>query len=523
MCDILKSLAVAKKEVAALKISFYEGYIRNQKNLCEQLRLSAESSRNKTERKLLLTAYKRWGYDMAAHFEGSFAFAIWDEEKREMFCARDPFGIQTFYYHLTSEGEFLCSGNVREIVETKGFQKAIDPQALQYYFMFGYPVGEKTIYKSVLKLLPGRTLIFREGQCKINRYFKPEFQPEIGVSEIEWEERIRQTLKTVLDEDRENFDFSRAQCFLSGGVDSSFLLAASGVKNAGNIGFDDKEMSEYAFAQETAAFLGADLHPITITAEEYFGAIPSFLKNVELPLSDPSAVAFAAGCKKTAERTTCCLSGEGADEFFAGYHIYRKAEELANVRYCGCFGVTDEEEARKLLRIDTFFPAEMLVQDIYEKENISDPLNRMLAVDIALWLEGDILLNVSKNTHACGINLLLPFADRRMFALSAQIPPTLKLKDSCGKYIFRKAASEVLPEETAFRAKAGFPVPVKKWILLQPYKSEVENTLFGEHASAFLNTHVLRKLWNAFCAGSMELFQVIFTTYIFLKWYEQIF
>ena len=504
-----------------MKISFYEGYIRNQKNLCEQLRLSAESSRNKTERKLLPAAYKRWGYNMVKHLEGSFAFAIWDEEKKELFCARDPFGIQTFYYHLTSEGEFLCSANVREIVETKGFQKAIDPQALQYYFMFGYPVGEKTLYKGVLKLLPGRTLIFREGQCKINRYFKPEFQPEIGVSEIDWEERIRQTLKTVLDEDRENFDFSRAQCFLSGGVDSSFLLAASGVKNAGNIRFDDKEMSEYAFAQETAAFLGADLHPITITAEEYFGAIPSFLRNVELPLSDPSAVAFAAGCKKTAARTTCCLSGEGADEFFASYHIYRKAEELSTIKYFGCFGVIEEEKARRLLRNEKFFPAEMLAQEIYETEKIPDPLNRMLAVDIALWLEGDILLNAGRNTRANGIDLLLPFADRRMFELSAKIPPSLKLKDGCGKYIFRKAASSLLREKTAFRAKAGFPVPAKKWILTEPHKSEVEKTIFGEHADLFLNTDLLRRLWNAFCAGSAGLFQVIFTTYIFLKWYEQ--
>ena len=516
-----KTFANSERKATALKICFYEGYIRNQKSLCEQLRLCAESSRKKTEQKLLLAAFKYWGYDMVHHLSGAFAFALWDEEKREMFCARDPFGIQTFYYHVTSGGDLLCSCHIREIVETKGFQKEIDPQALQYYFMFGYPVGEKTIYKGVLQLLPGRTLIFREGQCKINRYFKPEFQPEIGVSEIEWEERIRQTLKTVLDEDRENFDFSRAQCFLSGGVDSSFLLAASGVKNAGNIGFDDKEMSEYAFAQETAAFLGADLHPITITAEEYFGAIPSFLKNVELPLSDPSAVAFAAGCKKAAQPVTCCLSGEGADEFFAGYHIYRKAEELASVRYCGCFGVIEEEKARRLLRIDKFFPADMLVKDIYEKEKIPNSLNRMLAVDIALWLEGDILLNVSRNTRANGMDLLLPFADRRMFELSAKIPPTLKLKDGCGKYIFRKCASEVLPEETAFRTKAGFPVPIKKWILLEPHKSEVEKTLFGENAGTFLNMDLLHRLWNAFCTGSTELFQVIFTTYIFLKWYEQ--
>ena len=510
MCDILK-----------MKISFFEGYIRNQKSLCEQLRLSAESSRNKTERKLLLTAYKRWGYAMAEHLEGSFAFALWDEEKREMFCARDPFGIQTFYYHLTSEGDFLCSCNIREIVETKGFHKEIDPQAMQYYFMLGYPAGEKTLFKGVLKLLPGRTLTFRDGKCTIRRYFTPRFEAQEGVPEEEWEARIRQTLHSVLEEDRENFDFSHAQCFLSGGVDSSFLLAASGVKNASNICFDDETVSEYAPARETADALRVNLNKITITAEEYFEAIPAFLRNVELPLSDPSAPAFAAGCKKTAETATCCLSGEGADEFFAGYHIYRKVEELEEVKYCGCHGIIGVEKARRLLRLDMFFSTDSLVQEIYEKENIPDPLNRMLAVDIALWLEGDILLNVTSNARAYGMDLLLPFADRRMFELSAKIPPSLKLKDGCGKYIFRKAASSLLPEKTAFRAKAGFPVPVKKWMLTEPHKSEVEKTLFGKHANTFLNIDLLRRLWNAYCTGSTGLCHVIFTTYIFLKWYEQ--
>ncbi|MBE6818040.1 MAG: asparagine synthetase B [Ruminococcaceae bacterium] len=510
------------KEETTLKICFYEGYIRNQKQLCRQLGISGAASREETERQILLAAYNRWGYDIVRHFTGAFAFALWDEEKEEMLCARDPFGIQTFYYHLARNGALVCSGNIGDIAGHKGFQKEIDRQALQYYLMFGYPVGEKTLYKGVFKLLPGRTLLYRRGQCRIERYFTPVFESDAGVSEQEWVERIRQTLQSILEEDKGNFDFSGARCFLSGGVDSSYLLAASEIKNAGNISFGGEAASEYALAQETADYLGVNLEKINLCAKDFFEAISTFLKNVELPLADPSAVAFAAGCQRTVGQTTCCLSGEGADEFFAGYHIYRRADALAEVPYCGCFGVLEETTACRLLKQNEGFPTKDLVKDI-EEQRITDNLNRMLATDIAMWLEGDILLNVGRNTRACGIDLLLPFADKRLFELSAQIPSALKLKDGCGKYIFRKAAQAVLPEEVAWRAKAGFPVPLKKWMAREPFRSQIEKTLCSETAVQFFDTRLLQKFWHNYLAGNEPLYQIIYTAYLFLRWYEEIF
>ena len=506
-----------------MKICFYDGYIRNQKKLCEQLQISPENSRKETERSILSAAYNRWGYDMVRHFNGAFAFALWDEEKKEIFCARDPFGIKSFYYYVTDEGELLCSCNIRDIVAHKGFKKEIDPEALQYFIMFGYPVGEKTLYKGILKLMPGRTLVFSSGQCRTERYFTPEFNTEEGISEDEWAKKIRQTLSDVLKEDEGNFDFSQARCFLSGGVDSSFLLAASKIKNAANIGFSDEEMSEHRLALNTAEFLGVNPEIINISAKEYFDAIPEFLRNTELPLADSSAVAFSLGCKKAAEKTKCCLSGEGADEFFAGYNIYQRVGELADVKYCGCFSALDEKTACRLLKTDNSFSSAGLVRDIYENQNITNSLNRMLAVDISLWLEGDILFNVGRNTRAYGIDLLLPFADRRIFELSAKIPAELKLRDGCGKYIFRKAAEWYLPEEIAFRAKAGFPVPVKKWLLEEPFYAEIEKTLFSDTASEFFDAELLKRFWTNFCNGNTILYQIIYTVYIFLRWYEDIF
>lgn len=506
-----------------MNIDVYEGYLRNQKQLCEQLGILPGSSRNETERRILIEGYRHWGYDLVYHLNGAFAFALWDEKKQEMFCARDPFGIKCLFYHITKNKDFLCACDIDLITESEGFQKEINRQSLQYYMMFGYPVGEQTLYQGLTKLMPGRRLIYRRGECRIERYFTPNFESDEGVSEEVWIARIDDTLQTILEEDKKNFDFSKARCFLSGGVDSSYLLAASGVPNACNIGFDEGGVGEQQYASDTAALFGVALQKINLSADDFFEAIPAFLRNTQLPLSDPSAVAFSIGCRHAAESTSLCLSGEGADEFFAGYHIYRRAEELAAQRYCGCFGVMEEVTARRLLGFANSVSPETLVQDIYEKENITDNLNRMLAVDIALWLEGDILFNVNSNTRAYGIDLLLPFADRRMFELSAKIPSSLKLKDGCGKYIFRKAARKRLPNETAFRAKAGFPVPVKKWFAEEKYRAGIESVLFGENASLFFDTVLLREYWEQFCNGKGILFQTVYTIYIFLRWYEEIF
>ena len=505
-----------------MKICFYDGYIRNQKQLCKQLQISPESSQEKTERKILSAAYRCWKYDMVNHLNGAFSFALYDEEKQEFFCARDSFGIKSLYYHITSDGELLCFCDIKPIADNPKYKKSIDMQALQYYIMFGYPIGERTLYQGISKLPAGSFLIYQNKKCKIERYFTPAYVPNKNISQEEWICEIEKTIKEVLDEDRSCFDFKKGYSFLSGGVDSSYLLALSGIKNAFTIDYDVENTSEIKYAEAAACALDVGLNSVKITAKDFFEEIPSFLKNTELPVADPSAVAFSLGCKSACKKTKFCLSGEGADEFFAGYHIYRRAQELGSADYYGCFGVMEASAACRLLGMKTPYACDGLIKNV-EKDKISDNLNKMLATDIALWLEGDILFHVNRSSTKNGLNVLLPLADKRIFELSAKIPAELKHKDGCEKYIFRQAANQYLPDEISFRKKAGFPVPMKSWMREESISKAISSVLFSKNSEQFFNTKGLKALLHNFYNGTDALYSIIYTIYIFLIWYEEVF
>lgn len=246
-----------------------------------------------------------------------------------LFCARDHFGLRGFYYCLLPDGRLLCAPDIAGITADPSYRKAIDPDALQLYMMFGYPVGEATLYRGIRKLMPGRTLAWDGVALQIDRYCRPSFHPEYGLGEQAWIERIDGTLREILDEDRAGMGLSGGSAFLSGGLDSALLLAASGVQRAASIRYAEEAFSEWEAASETAARLGRELRGVTLSAEDCLAAIPRFVRNLELPLADPSALAFLLGCEHAAGEGGPWLSGEGADEFFAGYHIYRRAGELA--------------------------------------------------------------------------------------------------------------------------------------------------------------------------------------------------
>lgn len=505
-----------------MEICFYEGYIRNQKQLCRQLQISPEASREKTERKILSAAFECWKYEMVNHLNGAFSFALYDEGKQEYFCARDSFGIKSLYYHITSGGEFLCSADIKPIADNPAYKKDIDIQALQYYLMFGYPVGEKTLYQGISKLSAGSYLIYQKNKCEIGSYFTPVYAPDSSISPEEWVKKIDKTIKEVLDEDRSCFDFGEGGSFLSGGVDSSYLLALSGIKNAFSIDYDIENTSEIKYASSAACALGVELNSVKITAKDFFEEIPPFLKNTELPVADPSAVAFSLGCRSACKKTSFCISGEGADEFFAGYHIYRRAKELGSADYYGCYGVMEASEACRLLGLEKPFSCDGLIRNI-KKDKIADNLNKMLATDIALWLEGDILFHVNRSSSKNSLNILLPLADKRLFELSAKIPAELKHKDGCEKYIFRRAANRYLPDEISFRKKAGFPVPMKNWMREESIRKSIDSVLFGKNAERFFNMKWLKVLLRDFYNGNDSLYSVIYTIYIFLIWYEEVF
>ena len=515
----------AGKEDASVNILMYEGSLSNRVPLCGELGLAAWSNdARETELAILSAGYRRWGNKLPCHLYGSFAFVIRDEEG-QLFCARDAFGIQTFYYCETDNGVLLYGCDLREITKSPQYRKALDRQALQLYALFGYPVGCRTLYAGIRKLPPGCMLIWNGTNVRINRWHTLSFHPNPTVSEEAWAEEIDRNLQEILNEDRARFDFSRCGSFLSGGVDSSYLLASSGVREAFGIGFEEAEVSELPAAAAAARAMGARLHEVRIRAEEFFDAIPRFLRNLELPLADLCAPFWALGCERAAEKSSVCLSGEGADEFFGGYYVYARADELGRegALYCGCSGIMKQEAGMQLLGDEKAVPLESLVAECSVQTQSAEPLSRMLAVDTALWLEGDILFGVGRSARANGIELLLPFSDRRMFALSAAIPSTLKRKDGTAKYILRKAAEKRLPHEIAFRRKQGFSVPVQQWFREERFRPQIERALFGSVSGAYFDQALLRDRWNSFLNGDDRDWTVLYMVYIFVLWYENCF
>ena len=329
----------------------YSGHIRNHRALCEELGIDLNLPRNEKEEKIIVSAFKKWGKEMANHIYGMFSFALFDDETDTYICIRDQFGTKPFYYYIDEDNNFLFSSTIREIMEHKGFKKELNQKMLQIYLTMTYTTGEETFFKGVKKLLPGRVLTFKNGEIKIERYFKPEFTPETTKTLNEWADEIHSTLSDIMKEVKTEDEY--VESFLSGGVDSSYVLAVSDATACNSCGYDDSKLDESVLAKETADILNRKFNRCLITPKDYFSIVPYVMYNMEQPLGDASAVAFALGCIATAKNTKICYSGEGADEFFGGYNMYRNAERYGeNLKdfYVGNTNNMKAEEKRKNLK-----------------------------------------------------------------------------------------------------------------------------------------------------------------------------
>ncbi len=514
---------VATKEKLVLKT--YRGHIRNHASLCDELGVDKALPRDQKERQIIINAYEKWGYTFATRIYGMFSLAIWDEEKQQLFCLRDQFGTKPFYYYLTEEGSLLYGTTIKEIMAQKGFKKELNQKMLQIYLTMTYTTGDETFFTGVKKLLPGRYLIFKKGEISVHRYWKPEFKPDNSKTLEAWAEEIHSTLDTVLKEVKTDEEY--AESFLSGGVDSSYVLAASDIKVSNSCGYDDSRLDESGLAKETADILGRENRRCLITPEAYFEAVPYVMYNMEQPLGDASAVAFALGCKATAEHTGICYSGEGADEFFGGYNMYRNADrygENLKTFYVGNTNIMKEDEKQRILKkyYDNFLPID-LVKDIYSENEGLDPLSKMSDVDIQVWLEGDIYLNVDKMSLACGLEVRMPLTDLRIFDIASRMPSCFKVTEEQNKVALRTAAAKVLPEEIAFRKKLGFVVPIRVWMADSRYNGDVVRLFNSDIADRFFNIAEINAIFQDYIGGNSDNWRKVWTIYTFLVCYEEYF
>lgn len=503
----------------------YRGHIRNWKQLCEELEIADSLAREERERKIVLKAYEKWGHDVADHIYGMFAFAINDEAENKIFAVRDQFGTKPFYYYVTADNRLLCGTYIRPIMEQDGFVKELNAKMLQIYLTLTYVAGEETFFKGLKKLMPGHWLEFKDGKLTVERYWTPSFAPDKTKSLDDWADEIHSTLAHIMTEVKEPNEV--AESFLSGGVDSSYVLAMSDAKRADSCGYDEERFDESRVAAKTAELLGVEHSVAKIQPKDFFGIVPYVMYNMEQPLGDASAIVFTLGCLATAKHTKLCYSGEGADEFFGGYNMYRNAErygdDLKNF-YVGNTNIMKEELKERILRNydPTVLPIN-LVKHIYDETEGLDPLTKMSDVDIQIWLEGDIYLNVDKMSTAAGLEIRMPLTDRRIFDIASRMPSEYKVNDENNKVAFRTAAAKVLPEEIAFRKKLGFIVPVRLWLADERYNSDVVAKFHSEAAAKFFKLDEINAIYDEYVGGNSDNWRMVWTIYTFLVWYEEYF
>ena len=508
-----------------IEVKEYRGHIRNWEALCDELGLSKTMTREEREQAILVKAYETWGKDMAEHLYGMFAFALYDTETEELFCLRDQFGTKPFYYYQTADGKLLYGTMIRQILGQPGFVKELNVDMLQIYMTLTYVAGEDTFFKGIKKLMPGHWLTFKDGKLELHRYWTPTFHPDESKSLEDWADEIHTTLEQMMREVKTPDE--TAESFLSGGVDSSYVLAMSDAKRADSCGYDEERFDESRIAAKTAELLGVEHSVAKITPQQFFDIVPYVMYNMEQPLGDASAIVFTLGCNATAQHTKLCYSGEGADEFFGGYNMYRNAERYGdNLKtfYVGNTNIMKEDEKQRILK--HYNPDVLpinLVKYIYDETEGLDPLTKMSDVDIQIWLEGDIYLNVDKMSTAAGLEIRMPLTDRRVFDIASRMPSRFKVTEEQNKVAFRTAAAKVLPEEIAFRKKLGFIVPVRIWLADESYNADVRRLFASDIAAQFFNVDEIQAIYAEYVGGNSDNWRKVWTIYTFLVWYEEYF
>ena len=502
-----------------ITICYFSGYIRNWRRLCEELSIGLPLSREDREQAILKAAYAKWGVGLTEHLYGMFAISIWDEALQKLFVIRDQVGQKQMFYTV-ADGLLLCNGDINVLVDDPRVPKILNKRMLQQYLFYGYPIGSETFYEGVYKLMPGHYIEWDGSTASVHRYFHPVFEPDDSKTPEEYAQEIRAVVDEILSEERSDDALPYKESFLSGGVDSSYLLAASDAQAANTVGYEETGFDESALARETAVILCKGFNVKLITPTEYFDRIPTVMDKMGQPLGDASAVAFSLGCAAVREHAKVVYSGEGIDEFFGGYNAHKR-ELPADWTYLTCSHIMSEDVVRSLLPdYDENVRAVDPVAPLWQEVQGQNPLAQKLTIDISLWLEGDIYLNTDRTSSACDVELHTPFSDLRLFNVARKIPASYQFDGEQNKITFRMAAAGKLPDEIAFRKKVGFPVPIRQWQADERFNRPVAKTLFGAASQQLFNQDALRDMWERYLDGEELLWNRVYAIYAFLLWYE---
>lgn len=534
----------------------FNGEIYNYKDLRKELIAKGHKFYTDTDSEVLVHGFEEWKEDMLPKLRGMFGFAIYNTKDNSLFIARDFFGIKPMHYTQIGN-DFVYASEIKSILEYPKFEKKFNRKALDSYLSFQYAVPPETFFEGVYCLMPGHYLWYKDGEVETTRYFEARFNPNEEMTEEEAVDRIEKVFENSVNAHK--IADVEVGCFLSSGVDSSYVSTYFADQKTFTVGFDfGEKYNEISWAKNLSEKIGVEHHTHLISSEEFWDAVPTVQYHMDQPLADPSCIALYFVSRLASHYVKVVLSGEGADELFGGYtcyndprvfkiyqtivpHCIRKAiraicRKLPDIkgrdyliracdkleeRYIGNAFMYDYKQKQELLKDPSIATRPQdLTRKYYYRCRKYDDVTKMQYLDINMWMVGDILLKADRMSMANSLELRVPFLDKEVFKVASSLPTKLRCNKHNTKYAMRKAAVRHMPEATAEKEKLGFPVPTRVWLRNEKYYNVVKTKFKGKTAEKFFNTDVLVSWLDSHFSGKEDNSRRVWTIYVFLVWYD---
>ena len=540
----------------------FNGEIYNHKQIKKELEKLGYEFETNSDTEVLLYGYIEWKEEVLHKLRGMFSFLVWDSITQTLFGARDPFGIKPLYYHETGNEIVFSSESkvIDRVVEDLNVNSLkLDEIALQHYLSFQYVPEPNTIYSEVKKIEPGTYFIKKLYQeIMIKPYWKPSFAPTIHSKEVLIKEIRDVLIDSVAMHMRSDVPVG---AFLSGGIDSTATVAIARQINPKlktfSVGFENKGFSEIDVAKESALSLDVENFHRFITPKEYIEELPKIIWHLDDPVADPAAIPLYFVAKEARKHVTVVLSGEGADELFGGYNIYKEPNSLKifeylptnlkrglkqlstimpigmrgksfiergstplEERYIGNAKIFEEDEKKKIyLNHDSSVKYSSIVEPYYNLVKQEPHVNQMQFIDMHTWLRGDILVKADKMTMANSIELRVPFLDTEVCKVASKIPVSLKIANGTTKYLFREAMRGIVPNHVIDRKKLGFPVPISQWLKNELYDWAI-NLIHESQTEYLFDKFYMMNLLEEHCLNKKDNSRKIWTVLQFMLWHQ---
>ena len=533
----------------------FNGEIYNYQELREELIAKNHKFTTKTDTEVLVHGYEEWGTKLTEKLRGMYAFAIWNTKEKELYIARDKWGIKPLYYYHTDD-TFMFASEIKAFLDHPKFKKELNKDILSAYLCFNSTPTEETFFKGVYRLEPGHQILIKDNKINIERFFKMEFTEE--------EKDIDKVTKEINEAMKNSVKYHEIAdvevgSFLSSGIDSSYLVSISKPDKTYTVGYDNPKYDEISYAKDLTDKLGISNTSKKITKEEYIKEFPNIIYHMDEPLADPAAIALYFVAQIAAKDVKVVLSGEGADEFFCGYNnyqdefshtwynkipfcirhlasnivnlfpeirglnfIYRKGQKLEDYNI-GLGRVFKDKEAMSIVKPKNQIHTKEITAPYYkEYKNNSNSVKKQV-IDFYFWLVKDFLHAVDRNTMMFGLEARTPFLDDEVYEVARKLHVSTKVNKNTTKIALRKAAKEVIPNEAYKKKKLGFPVPLREWMRDDDVYNLIKKEFNKDIAHELFNNKKIMKLLEDHKNNKKDNYKKVWTIYTFLVWYRMYF